>query len=287
MKIYEDHKLKENKIPAIFHNTRTYTSNYKTILSAVANWHENIEILQIYEGKGLVVSNEEYIYVEQGDIAVINCNHLHYCIARSNNFSYRCLIIDRNFCISNGFDSNLIQFKNHFIDKKIDEHMLFLSQIWKAPDTTNLKTLQIKSRIIQIMERLCVHHRVENSYLKSDADSNALASVKNAIEFINMSYNKDISLTDVADHVGINQYYMAHIFKDITGTTFLSYLTRIRCEEARKLLRSTSLSISEISKNCGFNNPSYFSKRFKDLYNMLPNQYRNMSIAKKITPPQL
>lgn len=285
MKIYEDHNLKENKVPAIFHNVRPRYITDRTIIGNPANWHENIELLHIYNGSGIVSINEEFLYVNAGDIVVINSNCIHYCIATSENFSYHCLIFDRQFCISNGVDTSAISFEQSFKDDRIGSLMTSLATLWKAPDPPEFKELKIKSMILQILEHICFDHRNKNAYTINVNDSNKLNTVKLAIEYINKFYSRDISLTDVAQHVEVSQYYLAHIFKNITGHTFLTYLTRVRCDAAKKLLANTTLSISEISSNCGFQNPSYFAKKFKSLYNILPLQYRNQTVSKKITLP--
>ena len=283
MKIYEDHNLKENKVPAIFHNVRPRYIADRTIIGNAVNWHENIEILHIYNGSGIITIDEEHIYVNLGDIVIINSNCIHYCIATSEHFSYHCLIIDRQFCISNGFDSNAIKFESSFKDDRIGVLMTSLAMLWKAPDPPEFKELKIKSMLLQIMEHICFDHRVLNTYPVNINDSNKLTTVKLAIEFINKFYGQDISLTDVAEHVGTSQYYLAHIFKNITGNTFLAYLTRVRCEAAKKMLANTTLAISEISGKCGFQTPSYFAKKFKALYNILPHEYRSQTISKRIT----
>ena len=78
----------------------------------------------------------------------------------------------------------------------------------------------------------------------------------------------------VSQQIYISPYYLSHLFKEELGITFLEYLTRIRMEEAKKLLMDRSMTILDISAQVGYDDPSYFSKVFKKNMGVSPNQYR-------------
>lgn len=67
---------------------------------------------------------------------------------------------------------------------------------------------------------------------------------------------------------------VSQLFKSEIGVGFLTYLTNIRMENARKLLVSTSLSIGEISSRCGYADYRVFTKAFKKNEGITPSQYR-------------
>ena len=95
-----------------------------------------------------------------------------------------------------------------------------------------------------------------------------------AVRYIRENYNENLSLEDVAQKVFISPYYLSHLFREELGITFLEYLTRIRIEEAKKLLQDRSLTIFDISARVGYEDPGYFSKVFKKNMGVSPNQYR-------------
>ncbi|MDN5276704.1 MAG: two-component system, response regulator YesN [Clostridiales bacterium] len=72
----------------------------------------------------------------------------------------------------------------------------------------------------------------------------------------------------------ISPYYLSHLFKEELNITFLEYLTMVRMEEAKKLLKDTSLSIVAIASQVGYEDASYFSKVFKKYVGISPAQYR-------------
>ena len=99
--------------------------------------------------------------------------------------------------------------------------------------------------------------------------------LENALTIINEQYNTEITLNALAESIGYNASYLSHLFKKITGETFMQYKNRLRVENAAKLLESSNLSITEIALNVGYGDTSYFIQAFKKYYNETPKNYRN------------
>lgn len=70
----------------------------------------------------------------------------------------------------------------------------------------------------------------------------------------------------------MNPCYISLIFKEKTGINFIDYLSKIRIEKAKLLLKEGTLSIQEIGEAVGYPNPQYFSKVFKRLTDMSPSE---------------
>ena len=64
------------------------------------------------------------------------------------------------------------------------------------------------------------------------------------------------------------------IFKQMTGQNLIKYITDLRMYKARRMVADGNLKISQIAKNCGYDNPSYFNKLFKNYFGVTPRQYR-------------
>ncbi len=84
-----------------------------------------------------------------------------------------------------------------------------------------------------------------------------------------------LSLTDFANSYGFSTNYISRLFKEITGSTFSDYLENKRLEVACTLLRSTDLTISEISEKTGYYSPYVFRRAFKRVFGLLPTDYRH------------
>lgn len=99
-----------------------------------------------------------------------------------------------------------------------------------------------------------------------------------AKEFIWGNYNQDISLKKTAEAVGINPFYLSHLFRKEMGISFLEYLTSVRLSIAIKLLKQTNLSIIRIGLEVGYQDPSHFAKIFKKKEGIRPTEYRKTLI---------
>jgi two-component system response regulator YesN len=95
-----------------------------------------------------------------------------------------------------------------------------------------------------------------------------------ALRYIREHYARPITLDDAAHSVFLSPFYLSHTFKDELGITFIEYLTRVRMEEAKKLLSDKSLSMQAIAEGVGYDDASYFSKVFKKNVGVTPNKYR-------------
>lgn len=78
----------------------------------------------------------------------------------------------------------------------------------------------------------------------------------------------------VCEELGISVSYMSLLFKKHKETTFVKYLTSVRIEKARELLRLTGDRVVEIAGQCGFNDVYYFSHCFKKYMGVSPKKYR-------------
>lgn len=97
--------------------------------------------------------------------------------------------------------------------------------------------------------------------------------VTHALEFIEHSYSK-ISVSDIADYVGVNRSYLYTIFKKELHTSPQKYLVSFKLSKAADLLLQTDLSVSEIALRTGYNDSLNFSKAFKKRFGCSPSWYR-------------
>ena len=98
--------------------------------------------------------------------------------------------------------------------------------------------------------------------------------VQKAVSYIKANLNKNISRTDVAELVHLNEEYFSRLFKQQTGETFKDYILLEKMNMARTLLERSNLSISIVASKVGYDNFSHFSKMFKKLTDMTPQEYR-------------
>ncbi|WP_067474166.1 helix-turn-helix domain-containing protein [Actinomadura hibisca] len=101
------------------------------------------------------------------------------------------------------------------------------------------------------------------------------ARVRAAVAMMRERLADPITLADIADEVHLSVYHLVRVFKEATGTTPYRHLTRLRIEEAKRLLRDTGLPIAQIALRCGFASPGALSTAFLRDTGVRPSVYRN------------
>ena len=84
----------------------------------------------------------------------------------------------------------------------------------------------------------------------------------------------NISLLSVSQHVGMSSAYFSTVFSQTTGQSFISYLTGLRIERAKQLLRTTDMRLGDIAAEIGYSEPNYFSHVFRKAEGVSPKEYR-------------
>lgn len=102
-----------------------------------------------------------------------------------------------------------------------------------------------------------------------------ISVIDEAKQFIEKNYrNENLSLNMVAGNVGLSTSHFSTVFKQEAGQTFVEYLTSVRMERAKELLRCSDMKASEISYEVGYKDPHYFSYLFKKTQSCTPREYR-------------
>lgn len=100
------------------------------------------------------------------------------------------------------------------------------------------------------------------------------AYLRKAIEWIEHNYSQKITVQQIADYVGLTRTYLSSLFQEQYGLSLQSYLLTFRMNRASALLRSSSLSISDVSRSVGYTDPFLFSKMFKKANGVSPSMSR-------------
>ena len=105
--------------------------------------------------------------------------------------------------------------------------------------------------------------------------------MQNAVERVitNMweRYDEPLSLEEMADMAVFSRFYFSRVFRSITGTSPGRFLTAIRLYKAKNLLLETTMSVTDISYQVGYNSPGTFSSRFTRSVGISPARYRYLA----------
>ncbi len=127
-----------------------------------------------------------------------------------------------------------------------------LSKAWK-----NLKTTDMK---------------VEKSDITTHSSLNS-PIVEKVIKIILTRFSEDIGIAQIADELDVTPNYLSSLFRKKTGCLFTNYLTSVRMEHAKNLLKTTDLNIKEISSRSGYSSSRHFSTVFRKEYGLSPSKY--------------
>ncbi|KQX49282.1 AraC family transcriptional regulator [Paenibacillus sp. Root444D2] len=112
--------------------------------------------------------------------------------------------------------------------------------------------------------------------LESRSDAEVKKTVETAMIYLQNNYMKEISLDSCADYAGTNTVALSKAFKQVSGKNFIDYLTELRIEKAKELLRDTDMKINDIAEKAGYQ-PSYFNRIFKKQEDITPSRYRELN----------
>lgn len=160
-------------------------------------------------------------------------------------------------------------------DKPYDEIHSQLQQLQadkEGSDGYPMELLRIAINICAALYPYC--SRTENQEV-SPPDGHAVS--EKCLTYIQNHYRQKITLQELAAHVHLHPNYLCALFREQTGKTVFEQLTWVRIHEASKLLRSTDLTISQISAQCGFQDSGFFAKKFRLLLGRTPTAYRKKS----------
>lgn len=112
------------------------------------------------------------------------------------------------------------------------------------------------------------------SLLNSTVYSRSPSPADAAVEYMDREFRRDITLEELSGLSGITLQHFCRVFHSQTGMRPMEYLARRRIAEAKKLLLTTELSISEISGMTGYSTPTYFGVVFRRCEGISPSEYR-------------
>ncbi len=242
------------------------------------NWHENIEILFVFDGLGSIQYGKDILPLEPGDIIVVNSGALHR--ASSNcGVGYYVIIIDERFCTENGLDTSNICFDRRFRD--IETEQLLQSMVTRMRAYSNnpvpLTAAMLRCAALNLLIDLVAHHSGAETVVPTQIFP-AEVYVKKALTYLNENYTAPIHLEQIADLCGITKYYLAREFKRLTGQTVFTYANMLRCKKAQMLL-AQGKTATEAALQSGFESLPYFSRTYKKLMGTSPS--RNKSLCDK------
>ena len=144
------------------------------------------------------------------------------------------------------------------------------ANIWDFPDCA-----RYLEELGQWLELLCGQAAQEFS------DYENKQKIRQAVQYIQQNFRQSLNMAQVSNHVSMNYSLFSLLFKQYTGSNFVSYLQKLRLDEAKKLLETTDWRVNEIGRRAGFSDEKHFLKVFKAAVGMSPTEYRKSVLLLK------
>ena len=170
------------------------------------------------------------------------------------------------------------------------DHPSEYSIIYSAPESSSIRKC-FESILYEMNHKqegyaqICQHHlailillicrkdHISYELLEPQSSSRECHKAKRYIE---TNYHEKITLDSLANICNLTKYYLSHKFKALYEKAPMAYLTEVRIDAAKDLLKTTNYSMEEIASATGFSSSSYFSQAFGKACGMSPQEYRKM-----------
>ncbi|GAA0752083.1 helix-turn-helix transcriptional regulator [Clostridium sartagoforme] len=176
----------------------------------------------------------------------------------------------KNICTTEKFED--IQQSSFYLE--IEDRLSLLKYceeiIDKSLSPDNYSKFSCKVDFISLIDSL-----IKN--VRTSQYNDKLKLVNKGIEYINKNYNSSISISDISDILEVDRRRFSELFQEVTGLSPIKYLTEYRLKEAKRLLKFSSYTVTEIADMTGYNDCFYFSKTFKKNVGICPRKYREIN----------
>ena len=247
--------------------------------------HDYIEAVYMCTGETTHIINGKRICLKEGELLFLGQNARQEILPAKEgdiavNFIIQPVFFDKtlemlgaedtpikSFLINSLFDGDHQDYLHFKVAEILPVQNLIENLIWTLLNNTSNKR-NINQTTMGLLFMQLLNH-TDKLYYESRED----AAIMDIFRYIEDNY-KDGSLTDAANLLHYDFYWLSHEIKNRTGKTYTEHLQEKRLSQAAFLLKTTSLSVEEIALAVGYENKSYFHRIFTSKFKTSPKKYR-------------
>lgn len=254
------------------------------------HWHKEVEFLYLKKGSMMFEFDNNQIQVNEGEAVFINSGIVH---AGSCVVDKKCLfcaiVFNLDMLINHNSGESLNKIILPIINKKIlipvrytrnnewgsmiIEELEKIIKIYKNKDFGF--ELGIFSALYSVIYYLSKFNKILNSNnRKYKIDEIRNEQFKKVLLYIKKNYNRKLDLKMLSNVANMSKYHFCRFFKSMIGKTLFEYIVEYRIYIAEKLLLETDEKVLDIAMKVGFENIGYFNRKFKEIKNCTPSEYR-------------
>ncbi len=246
------------------------------------HWHEELEAVYIVRGIMKLGVISKHILLHQGEVALINSNALHSalpletCVLRSFVFSSHLI---------SGEDENVFSEKyvlplckcGEFTVTKFNSDDKNISGFYDAFEGLKTDSLGYEFSVREVLSRLVFatykrfKKEIENENPPKNIDAQRISKM---LKFLHSNYQENINLSNISQAANVGEREALRCFKRTIGESPMHCLLKYRLMKSADFLKENpDEGIAIIAGKCGFDSPSYFTKKFHELYGLSPREF--------------
>lgn len=244
------------------------------------HWHVEFEIVRILSGTFQLSIDELEYTVEKGSVIFIPAGSVHSGLPCG--CTYECIVFDMNMLMNK--NDSCCRLIRKIIDHEVEPAYVYTESYndihqyaWAMFDAIASRKegyqLVVLGSLYQIIGTVFSNRYYNPAPEQPPRNHKRIIQLKTALEFMESSYNKQITLEEMSGSVDMSPKYFCRFFHEMTHRTPIDYLNYYRIERACYQLMTTDQSITEVAYSSGFNDLSYFIKTFKKYKGTTPKQY--------------
>lgn len=257
------------------------------------HWHDEVEIIYVEKGTLQVKIGDREYEGNAGDVFFVNSRELHLMGAEKPGVSYYTLLFPLTFISFQTVDelesellaplrNNQLLFPEVIEDVKVRQGMHpYLKRMTeinhyeqnediRKPDFV-MQHLQTRILLLELVQYIYEEHLFVPAVSGRNHDLQ-----RELLIYIQDHFREKITLTMLAEEFHLSEKYVSRYFVESFRLPFSNYVMHLRLKEARRLLETTELPVTDVAFQAGFANVSYFIRLFKETYGSSPQKYRRL-----------
>lgn len=294
--MYPDLTLKENIVHGtrehpirVMHFTAGKGTPYPEHFFVKRHWHDYVEIIFIAKGNYLVEINLQEQMLREGDLCIMNSEEPHQITGTGPDSVHDVILFAPRILDFSYAD----EWEERYIAPFLKQ-TLILKNILHPEDTGYEKVVSVFQKaancgllqepgwyipcklLLLKLFSLTIRYQMllPAAQVMSAASSRKIARYKTIITYMENHYQEPLSLEQLSDLISCNEQYLCRFFREIAGVSPIRYLISYRLEQACSLLTRTTHPVTDIALECGFENISYFIRKFREEKGCTPKEYR-------------
>lgn len=243
------------------------------------HWHREPEIIYVQDGElSMTVAKQTHL-LKSGAVFIVNSGEIHRLKAENAQFLSVHLFYDFIRQFEPALDGYAFAIEDGSREQReaaaLMQKLAAMEQSRGDPYVTFREQSELM-KLIRLLLSKCKRKKQISVYGSDNLRINHKRIIENYIE---AHFREKITLADIAETLGRNEYYMSLYFKQIMGVGFCDYLKKVRAKHAVEDLATLDVSIEEIALRNGFGNRNLVTKACKLFYGVTPVQLKKQAIS--------